>query len=82
VKAHIGIMADGYLIEVTTPQKGGGAPVKAMWYAHIPGKDEALDAVRDKAGAAAGATVSVVKPLTHLILTEVNVPEGEVMPYE
>jgi hypothetical protein len=82
VKAHIGIMADGYLIEVSTPQMSGGAPVKEMWYAHIPSKDEALDAVRDKAGAAAGSTVKVVKPLTHLILTEVNVPEGAVRPYE
>jgi hypothetical protein len=82
VKAHIGSMADGYLIEVTTPQMSGGAPMKAMWYAHIPGKDEALDAVRDKAGTAPGTTIKVVKPLTHLILTEVGVPEGDVMPYE
>jgi hypothetical protein len=75
-------MAKGYLIEVTTPQMSGGTPIKELWYAHIPARREALEAVRDKAGATTGTTVKVVKPLTHLILTEVSVPEGEVMLYE
>ena len=74
-------MADGYLIEVTTPQAGGEAPIKELWYAHIPSKSEALAAVREKAKVAVGAKVEIVKPLTHLILTEVSVPEGEVSPY-
>lgn len=74
-------MADGYLIELTTPQSDD-APVKTMWYAHIPGEDEALAVVRSEAGDAAGVTVKVVKPLTHLILTQSGVPEGGVMPYE
>ena len=75
-------MADGYLIELTTPQTTGGDPLKELWYAHIPGKREALDAVRKEAGAVTGSTVKIVKPLTHLILSEVSVPEGGVMPYE
>ena len=75
-------MADGYLIEVTTPQVSDGAPVKALWYAHIRGKSEALAAVRNQVEVAAVATVEIVKPLTRLILAEVSVPEGTVKPYD
>jgi hypothetical protein len=75
-------MADGYLVEVTTPQENEAAPVKALWYAHIPGKEDALAAVRKEAGVPDGATVEIVKPLTHLILTQVSVPELGVKPYD
>jgi hypothetical protein len=53
-----------------------------MWYAHIPEKDKALAEVRKEADAPAGSTLKVVKPLTHLILAGVSVPEGGVLPYE
>jgi hypothetical protein len=74
-------MADGFLIEVTPPT-GDGQAEATMWYAHIPEKDKALAEVRKEADAPAGSTLKVVKPLTHLILAGVSVPEGGVLPYE
>ena len=87
-KEYIEGMADGYLIELTAPQTDSDTPAKSMWYAHIPDEDKAVAAVLAEAGsiagteAGSGTSVTIVRPLTHLILTEVSVPEGGVKPYD
>jgi hypothetical protein len=35
---HIAGMADGYIVEVTSPFAAAGEPVRQIWYAHIHDK--------------------------------------------
>jgi hypothetical protein len=72
-------MADGYIVEVTTPQEAEGKPLRQTWYAHIPDKNRAIRAVRKAAEAPKGAAVDVVRPEKHKVLLErLALLEGEV----
>jgi hypothetical protein len=74
-------MADGYIIELTNPPAAEDKPVKAIWYAHIPDRKRAIQAVRKAAGAGKAAAVDIVRPERHKILLErLALLEGEVRP--
>jgi hypothetical protein len=77
--AHIIGMADGYIIEITSPPAAGGEPMKQIWYAHIPDKKRAITAVRKAAGASQNVAVEIVRTERHLILLQrLGILEGEV----
>ena len=70
-------MSGGYMILVRTPS-GGGEDTKQIWFAHIPDRDRAVQAVEIGAGAAQGNKVTVLGTIRHAVLVDqLGVPEGE-----
>jgi hypothetical protein len=72
-------MADGYVIEITSPEEIEGKSLRQIWYAHIPDKNRAIKAVRKAAEAGRHAAVAIVRPERHKVLLErLALLEGEV----
>ena len=70
-------MSGGYMILVRTPT-GDGEDTKQIWFAHIPDRDRAVQAVETGAGGAQGTRVTVVGTVRHAVLVDhLGVPEGE-----
>jgi hypothetical protein len=72
-------MADGYVVEITSPEEIEGKPLRQVWYAHIADRSRAIKAVRKAAEAGRHAAVEIVRPERHKILLErLALLEGEV----
>ena len=70
------------MILVRTPT-GDGEDAKQIWFAHIPDKDRAVQAVETGAGAAQGTRVTVLGTVRHAVLVDqLGVPEGEARSFD
>jgi hypothetical protein len=72
-------MSGGYMILVRTARMVGFEDTKDIWFAHIPGREQAVKAVETATGAAQGTIVTALGTIRHAVLVDqLGVPEGEV----
>jgi hypothetical protein len=72
-------VADGWAVEVTMQVLGGGEPKRPFFYAHIPDRSAAENAVRERVSATPDVRVEAKAPIPHAAFVGMNVPEGEVI---
>jgi hypothetical protein len=70
-------MADGWAVEVTMKTVGGGES-KQVYYAHIPDRLSAEQAVAGRVGVMPDVKVWAKAPVPHNTFVEMRVPEGQV----
>jgi hypothetical protein len=70
-------MADGWAVEVTMWVMGGGQS-KQTYYAHVPDRTAAEEAVKLHILAPPDVKVEARKPVAHNAFVGVNIPEGGV----
>lgn len=70
-------MADGWMVEVTTQRMGGGS-LTEVWYAHIPNRAQAEDAVRMRVQSTPDVEILARSTVPHNALVALGCPEGGV----
>jgi hypothetical protein len=76
-------MSGGYMILVRTARMVSFEDTKDIWFAHIPGREQAVKAVEAATGAAPGTTVTVLGTIRHAVLVDqLSVQEGEVRNFD
>lgn len=68
-------MADGWAVQVTMKVEGGGES-KQLYYAHVPDRTEAEQAVAKHVSAIGDVKVEAKEPVAHNAFVGMKVPEG------
>jgi hypothetical protein len=70
-------MADGWAVKVTIQVMGGGQS-EQIWYAHVPDRTGAEEAVKRRISATPDVKVEAVEVVSHNAFAGMNVAEGAV----
>ena len=71
------------MILVRTARMVSFEDTKDIWFAHIPGREQAVKAVEAATGAAQGTKVTVIGTIRHAVLMDqLGVPDGKVRNFD